>query len=266
VARRYGRGMVQGSARVAAQQRLRRLLGPVSPISVDPKGYIDLLGEAPQAGPSTGIAQRLMRVQAVSGVYERYWRPTLGWLAKGLRGPSMGQEYGMAVDLLGLGAGDVVLDVACGTGAFTRAFAEIVGARGLAVGLDASRTMLHRAAGETPDNASVAYLRADAVRPPFPAGSFDAVCCFAALHLFDDAEAALASYAELLQPGGRLALLTSARRGWQPARALDSQFGTVSGIRMFDRDELPELLAERGFTGITQQTFGLVQFVGASRG
>jgi SAM-dependent methyltransferase len=257
--------MVQRTARSAAQRRLRRLLDPVSPISVDPNGYIDLLGAAPQAGPSTGIAQRLMRVDVVSEVYEHYWRPALGRLAKGLRGPGMDEEHDIAADLLELSTGDVVLDVACGTGAFTRRFAEAVGPPGLAVGLDASRTMLGRAARETPDNAPVAYLRADAVRPPFPAGSFDAVCCFAALHLFEDAEAALASYSRLLKPGGRLALLTSARRAWQPARTFDSRFGAVSGIRMFDRDELPRLLAERAFTGISQQVCGLVQFVGARR-
>jgi SAM-dependent methyltransferase len=257
--------MPQPSPRAAAQRRVRRLLDPVSPISVDPMGYIDLLGDAPQAGPTTGIAQRLMRVQAVSGVYEQYWRPTLGRLAKGLRGPSMEEEFDLAVDLLGLSAGDVVLDVACGTGAFTRSFAEVVGRRGLAVGLDASRTMLDRAARETPDDASVGYLRADAVRPPFPTASFHAICCFAALHLFDDAEAAIASYSRLLEPGGRLALLTSARRGWQPARAFDSRFGSVSGIRMFDRDELPRLLADSGFIDVSQRVYGLVQFVGAVR-
>ena len=52
----------------------------------------------------------------------------------------------MAEQMLHLLGGERVLDVACGTGAFTRHFGEAVGPQGLAVGLDASATMLERAA------------------------------------------------------------------------------------------------------------------------
>jgi hypothetical protein len=126
----------------------------------DDPGYLDLLGAAPQAGPVTGIAQRLMRTTALPVVYERYWRPTLGRLAKGLSGPSMADEHRYAQRKLELRPGSIVLDVACGTGGFTRGFAGVVAADGLApdglapdglaIGLDASRTMLARAVAETP--------------------------------------------------------------------------------------------------------------------
>jgi ubiquinone/menaquinone biosynthesis C-methylase UbiE len=251
--------------RTDAQQRLHHLLDPVPPADVDGPGYIDLLGEAPQAGPSTGFAQRLMRNEVVSSVYERWWRPALGRIAKGRHGPSMSEEHSIAADLLDLRPGHVVLDVACGTGAFTRGFARKVGPEGLSIGLDASRTMLARAVAETEPNEPVAYLRADAVRPPLRAGSLDAVCCFAALHLFDDAETALTSFATLLKPGGRLAVLTSARRGMQPLRTLDSTIGTVSGMRMFDHGEVAALLEQRGFTDVSEQVSGVVQIVGARR-
>jgi SAM-dependent methyltransferase len=226
-------------------------------------GYIDLL--PPEGLPSTGVAQNLMLSRVVPEIYERWWRPALGRVAKGVFGPGMAEEKRIARLLLGLVPGDGVLDIACGTGNFTRDFARVVGPTGLVVGLDASTTMLDRAVDDTGGMEQVAYVRGDAQDLPFRDKSFDAVCCFAALHLFEDAEAALASYSRLLKPGGRLALLTSARRGWQPARAFDSRFGAVSGIRMFDRDELPRLLAERAFTGISQQVCGLVQFVGARR-
>jgi ubiquinone/menaquinone biosynthesis C-methylase UbiE len=126
--------------------------------------------------------------------------------------------------------------------------------------------MLTRAVAETGLSEPVAYVRADAVRPPLRARSLDAVCCFAALHLFDDAETALASFATLLKPGGRLALLTSARRVMQPLRTLDSTIGTLSGMRMFDRGEVAALLAQRGFTAVSEQVSGVVQIVGARRG
>jgi SAM-dependent methyltransferase len=252
-------------ARSDAQQRLHHLLDPAPTADVNGPGYIDLLGEAPQAGPSTGFAQRLMRNGVVSSVYERWWRPALGRIAKGRHGPSMSEEHRIAADLLGLTQGQVVLDVACGTGAFTRGFAAEVDPEGLSIGLDASRTMLARAVTATRANEPVAYLRADAVRPPLRAGSLDAVCCFAALHLFDDAETALTSFATLLKPGGRLAVLTSARRGMQPLRTLDTTIGTVSGMRMFDPGEVAALLEQRGFTDVSEQVSGVVQIVGARR-
>jgi SAM-dependent methyltransferase len=257
--------MIQ-DARADALKRLHHLLDPVPPADVDGPGYIDLLGDAPQAGPSTGFAQRLMRNEVVSSVYERWWRPALGRIAKGLHGPSMSAEHRIAADLLRLAPGQAVLDVACGTGAFTRGFARKVGPEGLSIGLDASRTMLARAVAATRASEPVAYVRADAVRPPLRAGSLDAVCCFAALHLFDDAETALTSFASLLKPGGHLAVLTSARRGMQPLRTLDSAIGTVSGMRMFERGEVAALLEQLGFIDVSEQVSGVVQIVGARRG
>lgn len=258
--------MSHDDARAAAQRQLLQLLDPVAATGVDGSGYLDLLGDAPQAGPSTGFAQRLMRNEVVSSVYERWWRPALGRIAKGPYGPSMSEEHRIAADLLGLAPGHVVLDVACGTGAFTRGFARRVQPMGLSIGLDGSRTMLSRAVAETGPDDSVAYLRADAVRPPLRAGSLDAVCCFAALHMFDDPEAALTSFATLLKPGGRLAVLTSARRGMQPLRTFDSALGMATGMRMFDQGAVAALLMERGFTDVSERVNGVVQIVGAQRG
>ena len=83
-----------------------------------------------------------MTTRFVPAIYERYWRPALARAVKGVTGPGMAEEVRIARLLLGLGPGDVVLDVACGPGNFTREFARAVGDDGLAVGIDASRTML----------------------------------------------------------------------------------------------------------------------------
>lgn len=216
----------------------------------------------------SGLAQWLMRTSAVPRVYERWWRPALGRIAKGGRGPSMAEEHRLAAQMLALRPGHVVLDVACGTGAFTRGFGRRVGPEGLAIGLDASPTMLARAGtatAPTTTDARVAFVRADAVHPPLAPGSLDAICCFAALHLFDEPEAALSSFARLLKPGGRLAVLTSARRDLLPLRLFDQGVGAVSGMRMFGRGEVAALLTERGFVDVTERYDGVVQTVGARR-
>ncbi|HEY3711942.1 MAG TPA: methyltransferase domain-containing protein [Amycolatopsis sp.] len=242
--------------------RLAGLL--TSPVTVTAEGFLDGLGDVPQAGPTTGIAQRLMRTTLLPQVYEHYWRPTLGRLFKGPFGPSMAGEVRLATELLALRPGQVVLDVACGTGRFTRAFAEAVGDEGLAVGLDGARGMLARAATER-NPASVAYLRADAVRPPLKESTVDAICCFAALHLFAEPERALDSFARILRPGGRIVLLTSARPGWQPARLAGSAGGILSGQRMFDRGEIAASLRARGFRTLSERYSGLIQIVAGKR-
>jgi ubiquinone/menaquinone biosynthesis C-methylase UbiE len=176
----------------------------------------------------------------------------------------MAGERRLAQELLELAPGDTVLDIACGPGNFVRDFAKAVGRRGLVVGVDASPTMLARAVEDTRSAANVAYVRGDAVRLPFRDGAFDAVCCFAALHLFDEPLAALDAMARVLAPGGRLAILTSARTPLTPA-PVGAVVGAATGLRMFGRDEVTRALEERGFEDVRRRVTGLAQFVGARR-
>jgi SAM-dependent methyltransferase len=231
-----------------------------------PRGYLDLLGgDAGRAGPmSTGTAFDLMNTRLVPRIYERWWRPGLGRIAKGLLGPSMRDEHRIARLLLGLTPGDGVLDVACGPGNFTRDFARVAGEGGLAVGIDASPTMLARAVRDTPPREfpAAAYVRGDAVELPFRDASFDAVCCFAALHFFEDRFRALDHMTRVLTPGGRIAILTSCRLRTAPLRTVDGMLGNGSGQRMFERDEITGALEARGFRDVRQRINGLAQFAG----
>jgi len=237
---------------------------PAAPVA---DGLLDLLGAEQVA--RTGVGQGFMFTRAVPAVYERWWRPALGRVAKGPLGPGMGDERRIARLLLGLGPGDGVLDVACGPGNFTRDFARIVGGTGLVVGVDASRTMLARAVRDSPEatapDGNVAYVRADATALPFRDASFDAVCCFAALHMMDRPFDALDEMARVLTPGGRIAILTSCRTRTAPARAWDAALGSLTGMRMFERDEITSALTARGFTPVRRRVAGLAQFIGARK-
>ena len=123
-------------------------------------GYLDLLGDEDPTGGGPG--QRLMVSRALPLIYERLWRPLGGRLLMGALGPDMAGERRIALEMLRIAPGDAVLDVACGPGNFTRAFAGAAG-DGLVVGLDASRTMLAQAARERPGDAH--RLRARRARP-----------------------------------------------------------------------------------------------------
>ena len=223
-------------------------------------GYLDLLGGELE---STGTVQDLMTTRLVPAIYERYWRPALARAFKGVTGPGMAEEVRIARLLLGLGPGDLVLDVACGPGNFTREFARAVGDSGLAVGIDASKTMLARGMAEleAAGLANLALVRGDATQLPFTDGAFDGLCCFAALHLFADPLAALDEMRRVLGPGGRIAIMTSVRRQLTvpPLKPLIER---ASGMRVFESDEIVAALQERGFENVRQRLAGLVQFVG----
>ena len=107
-------------------ERALALLDPAARDGAGPNadGYLDLLGDSEP--PSTGPAQDLMLTRLVPRVYERWWRPALGRAAKGVFGPGMTDEKRIARLLLALSPGDGVLDIACGTGNFTRDFARTV--------------------------------------------------------------------------------------------------------------------------------------------
>jgi ubiquinone/menaquinone biosynthesis C-methylase UbiE len=224
-------------------------------------GYLDLVSD--RSLRSTGPAQDLMLTGIVPAIYERWWRPVLGRIAKGACGPGMAEERRIARLLLGLGPGDGVLDVACGPGNFSREFARAVGPDGLVVGIDASRTMLERGAEENRQAGveNLVLIRGDATALPFADASFDAACCFAALHLFADPMRALDEMTRVLTPGGRIAIMTSVRRQLAPG-PFASAAERLSGMRLFRQGAIVDALQERGFEDVHQRLSGMVQFVG----
>jgi SAM-dependent methyltransferase len=246
-----------------ANERVLPLLQPEARKRADAgAGYLDLLGRDLEP---TGPVQDLMRSGTVIRIYERWWRPALGRMAKGVFGPGMADEHRIARLLLALSPGDGVLDVACGPGNFSREFARSVGETGLVVGIDASRPMLERAVRDAPaagvDN--LVFVHGDAVTLPFRDASFDAVCCFAAFHLFADPFSALDHMTRVLTPGGRIALFTTCHGRSAPLRTFESMMERRSGMRMFEQNEIVNALERRGFTEIRQRITGFTQFVGA---
>ena len=226
-------------------------------------GYLDLLGEqdAIQSHPN----QRTMASRWVPPIYERFSRPLVGRIVMGVKGPGTRGEHRIALEMLSLSGGEQVLDVACGPGNFTRDFAHAAGA-GLVVGIDASKTMLAYAA-RTAGGANTAYVRCDASALPFRDESFEAICCFGALHLFKEPMRAVEEILRVLAPGGRVALL-AVRLNLDPGRRLrilQRVLTALTGMRPFARDELPQALRDRGLTDVEQQAAGSGQFVSARK-
>src|SRR5262249_42168748 len=108
------------------------------------------------------------------------------------------------LNLLDIAPGERVLDVGCGSGAVTREIARRTGSRGRAVGLDPSPELL-AVAGDLAQKAGFAdrveFREGDALRLPFPDGSFDVVVCVTVLSHVPRGEEAVPELARVLRSG-----------------------------------------------------------------
>ncbi len=100
----------------------------------------------------------------------------------------------------------LALDVAPGGGHSALA---IAGQARLVIGLDLTLAMLQaaRAYATGLGVQNVLWVQGDGGELPFPAASFDLVTCRVALHHFPAQGAAIADWARVLRPGGRLVLV-----------------------------------------------------------
>jgi ubiquinone/menaquinone biosynthesis C-methylase UbiE len=104
-----------------------------------------------------------------------------------------------------------VLDVGCRDGFLAARLAHRVPRT---VGLDVDGEVLRRARGRFPTT-SAAWCQGDLLHCPLRAGTFDAVVSNAALHHFPETDEALRRLAELVTPGGTLAIVGFTRVEWQ---------------------------------------------------
>ena len=101
--------------------------------------------------------------------------------------------------------GEHILDVGCGCGATTVAFAEKAGASGQVLGIDISGPMLDRARQRAPNGAPVAFQLADATVHPFPSAAFDLLTSRFGVMFFADPTQSFANLRKAVKPGGRMA-------------------------------------------------------------
>jgi demethylmenaquinone methyltransferase/2-methoxy-6-polyprenyl-1,4-benzoquinol methylase len=121
-----------------------------------------------------------------------------------------------AVALASLCAEDRVLDVACGTGDFARAFAAALSrltpsapaGKARVVGCDFSERMLALAPARRDDTSSqIRWCRGDALAAPFADASFTVVGCAFGVRNFASLDTGLREITRILRPGGRAVIL-----------------------------------------------------------
>jgi SAM-dependent methyltransferase len=147
---------------------------------------------------------------------------------------------------LGLGPGDAVLEVGCGLGRDLAALSAVVGPGGLAVGLDASLTMLARAREETASGGGAGtqptFLAGDALSLPFADGAFAACRADRTLQHLSDPFRAIAELARVVRPGGRVSAVEPDWGGYMLDAAQRDAARTVEALW---RDRFPSGLVGR---------------------
>jgi ubiquinone/menaquinone biosynthesis C-methylase UbiE len=117
------------------------------------------------------------------------------------------------IDRAGIKAGERILDVGCGSGSTTFAFARAVGASGHVMGIDISAPMLARAREVTPSGAPVEFALADATIHAFAQDDFDLLASRFGVMFFADPALSFANMRRGLRRSGRLAFAC-----WREAR------------------------------------------------
>ena len=107
-----------------------------------------------------------------------------------------------AVRLSNVQPTDDVLDLACGTGDFARAFAAAN--PNSVTGSDFSAGML---AGAVARPSKIGWCQADALHLPFPDAHFDIISCAFGVRNFQDLDAGLREMFRALRPNGRVCIL-----------------------------------------------------------
>ena len=160
----------------------------------------------------------------------------------------------------GIGRGDEVLDIGCGTGLTTRE-AGRAAAPGSVVGIDVSVRMLERAreltAAERLEN--VRYELGDAQVFRFDRERFDVALSRFGTMFFSDPVAAFANIASALRPQGRLVLLVWQRRELNEwTLAIDTALGAAAErpppsadpFSLGDAETTTEMLELAGFQAV----------------
>jgi len=183
------------------------------------------------------------------------------------------------VRMLGLQAGERVLDVCGGTGDLAILAARRLGPRGQVVIYDINRAMIeagmHKLASRT-QSAPIGHVQGDAEVIAFPDGSFDAAMVGFGIRNVVHMRQGFAEMHRVLRPGGRLMCLEFSRPVWPVFRWLYDLYsfhimpllGEVlagsrkaythlpESIRMFPLPhELADMLRQVGFSRVDYRSF-----------
>jgi len=145
-----------------------------------------------------------------------------------LYGGEQSEKYWAALDAVGVGGGDVVLDDGCGTGLFIRRIARH---SSCVVGVDLSKMMLNVAKRTCRELKNVLLIQCDADFLPLKENLFDKVFSFTLIHDLPNPERTVLEMARVSKP--RSKIVVTALKKMYTLTKLTDRLGS-SGMRVVD--------------------------------
>ncbi len=222
---------------------------PADPESVVEQVRRRYAGIAASSGSCCGGSPTAAESRAVSG--------RIGYSPEELeRAPgdsNLGLGCGAPVELLGLRAGETVLDLGSGGGLDAILAAPQVGPEGKVIGVDMTPEMIERARGNVrrANLPWVEFRLGRLERLPLPDRSVDAVTSNCVINLVPDKGQVFREIARVLRPGGRLVISDIVRTGALPGpveRDILAWVGCVAGA--LEREEYFSQVRRAGLTGL----------------
>lgn len=163
-----------------------------------------------------------------------------------------------------------VLDVGCGTGETTIAYAQQAGPKGSATGVDISDILLTLARRRAPQSGTVRFVEGDAQSFSFDPNSHDIIASRFGVMFFSDPVVAFTNLASALRPSGRFVFATWAgmpENPWSfvPFKAGAARFGTPAPepagtpgqFAFADTSCVTDILRKAGFSNCSADTVNL---------
>jgi len=203
------------------------------------------------------VLRSVSSIDKLARIYETWlWYPLVYHLYGGLFVPSVKKEVKMITEMVDADGG-LGLDVACGTGLFTRSVARKMR---YVYGVDISKGMLEKAVeyAEEKGIRNIRFARARAEKLPFPDNFFDGVICCGALHLFPNTKNVLDEIGRVMKKDARLAVMTFLTRGIFKFEWVRKHLERDHGVHVFDLKELDIHLLQTGFRDFTHAVHGSI--------
>jgi ubiquinone/menaquinone biosynthesis C-methylase UbiE len=147
------------------------------------------------------------------------------------------QPPAQLIERSGIKKGMQVLDLGCGSGAFTPSVARAVGDKGKVYALDIQADMLKQlerklARPENKDIKNIKLIKSSAYELPFDDGSLDLVNMVTVLQEIPDRNRALAEVKRVLKPGGLFAVTELFPDPDYPWKSTTIKLGEAAGFMM----------------------------------
>jgi ubiquinone/menaquinone biosynthesis C-methylase UbiE len=183
------------------------------------------------------------------------------------------------IDRARIEAGERILDVGCGSGSTSFAFAKATGSRGYVMGIDISAPMLARARETKPADAPIDFVLADATIHPFPSDSFDLLASRFGVMFFADPALSFANMRKAMRRSGRLAFacwreprenplfMTPLQAAYRHVPKMPPVGPEDPGPFAFaSQERVKRILGAAGFSGIEMEPCNLTLDIAVGRG